>query len=392
MIEKGRAIQLADTVLRVGDRVEVAGGNSTFHAVDANREYLVKEFAEPVVGAEAERLGRLVDRTANLVKDARVPVRSVAWPQALLKSTTGAVEAVVIQRAPRSFYRPNQNALFEPVQNLAHLFSARPPLPDLRLRLTVAYNLAAALDVIEFQTLYHGDVSHGNVLWSANGNIFLIDCDGIRVQGEHSGHRGTPAWVDPRLSRREIGSHDVHSDRYALALLIARAYAGGRFDFDPASDGLRGDIPAPIRRRLEMIFKGDLGSRLRPREWMPILANAIQSLPTIGPSWTAVTGEPMGSADPAAGAALAEFLAGTGSPLQSPQPNVPDHLRDATFEEVMEALSGWDSPPPMVQTPSPDVPDHLRDATVEEVHEAMSTWRPPRSPPRKRKKRSGRRR
>lgn len=362
MIVKGRAVQIAGAVLRVGDRVPMGGGNSTFHALDGSRAYLVKEFAAPAVGAEAERLTRLVERTANLAKDARVPVRSVAWPQALVRAATGAVEAVVIQRAPQSFYRPDRNALFEPVQNLGHLFSARPPLPSLRLRLVVAYNLAAALDVIEYQTLYHGDVSHGNVLWSSDGSIFLIDCDGIRAQGEKSGHRGTPAWVDPRLSGRMIDSHDVYSDRYALALLIARAYAGERFDFDPVAEGLRGDIPPEIRRRLEPIFQGDLRARLRPQEWMPILAKAIQGPARVLRPWATKIGEPSSSTQPAQSGSMARLLAITNAPASQ-------------------------GPPPK------KTPDPLPDATVEEVHKAMKARTgPPPPPPRKKKKRSGRRR
>ncbi len=149
----------------------------------------------------------------------------------------------------------------------------------------------------------HGDLQHGNVLVLANGELRLIDYDGMWVpalKGQGSNETGHPNFQNPSRSQRDF---DCHTDRFSAAVIqtaidavrldsaLWDRYNNGdnllfrRSDFlDPQQSALMGELralgDAHIAERLEFIasrcqrHKPSLAKGRKDRTRKPVDARA----------------------------------------------------------------------------------------------------------------------
>lgn len=102
------------------------------------------------------------------------------------------------------------------------------------------------LDLAQFFNHLHehrvvvGDVSGRNILWttSAAPSVFLIDCDGFRLEGDRAvtTSKQSPDWFDTDLT----GETTLDSDRFKLATAIYRAYFSDPFGSPSSPKGSAG--------------------------------------------------------------------------------------------------------------------------------------------------------
>lgn len=177
--------------------------------------------------ADAAALKRLVGIPATLpAADRERLARQTAWPLARVMNGDAAA-GFVMQRIPDRFRgRAGRKPLNRELQYL--LYEQKPlwgniGSPPIEGRLELARQIASLMRFLHAHVLIAGDISMNNLLWAYGtaGEIFLIDCDGIRRLGCRSVHRqaDTPDWKDPKKIAAEL---DLDNDRYKCALLIGR--------------------------------------------------------------------------------------------------------------------------------------------------------------------------
>ena len=89
---------------------------------------------------------------------------------------------------------------------------------------TAVAPVAAALAHVHEQGVIHGDLSPGNVVFTAEGRPVLTDLGVARIVGEEARGRVTPAYVDPVVARG--GAPGPSSDVFGLAAAAFHALTG----------------------------------------------------------------------------------------------------------------------------------------------------------------------
>src|SRR4051812_29654090 len=84
--------------------------------------------------------------------------------------------------------------------------------------------VAAALAHAHERGVVHGDLSPGNVVFTAEGRPVLTDLGVARVLGEEAAREVTPAYVDPTVARG--GAHGPASDVFGVAAAAFHALTG----------------------------------------------------------------------------------------------------------------------------------------------------------------------
>jgi serine/threonine protein kinase len=266
----------------LAEKLPLRGGSGELFAIQGKPRLLYKRFNVAQGDGHTRRIIDLVDvgRQISGRNDFR-RARHIAWPVDL-EVKNGKVLGVVVPRAGEEYFFPNTTILAP--QNFGHLSgSTTMEPPAVRTRLTIARQLAGALDLLDEQDLIHGDVSSGNMLWTLEPepSLLIVDCDGIRPRGFEVGAIGTPLWRDPRLEQELIPYHDAQSDWYALALAIYRASVLSYHEV-PRSDDfgwIEAELPAPIAEKVIQVFADptDDSARVPPKEWYKTLRKVIDN-------------------------------------------------------------------------------------------------------------------
>src|SRR3954462_6883563 len=84
--------------------------------------------------------------------------------------------------------------------------------------------VAAALEHAHQRGIVHGDLSPGNIVFTAEGRPVLTDLGVARVLGEAAAREVTPAYVDPTVARG--GAPGPASDVFGLAAAAFHALTG----------------------------------------------------------------------------------------------------------------------------------------------------------------------
>lgn len=190
--------------------------------------YVYKEYLRPaaVDGAALADLVALPGRLPAGERDRLL--QQTAWPLARVLEGN-QVRGFVMAKVPDRFW--GRQATGRKLREAQYLMFEPRPLwgdivpPDAAGRLEVARQAASLFQLLHARGLVVGDVSMRNLLWSpAPIGIFLLDCDGIRVQGRRPvmPQPETPDWNDPL---QPPSGPDQDTDRYKLALLIVRILA-----------------------------------------------------------------------------------------------------------------------------------------------------------------------
>lgn len=213
-------------------------------------EWLYKEYHSKLPPADARRLARLIGLPGKLATpDKAILKEQTSWPAARVTDDSDGTIGVVMPRAPEKFSATRTNSVTGrqttgplDIDWLAHSQEqqARQGLPRQTLddRLAAARSLLDVADLFERHGLVYLDWSYANAFWSTGDHsVYVIDVDGMSFGPRRQ--METPNWEDPLPFTG--GSAGNESDRYRVALLVARCLTGlrpGEGDLDDALSGL----------------------------------------------------------------------------------------------------------------------------------------------------------
>jgi serine/threonine protein kinase len=180
------------------------------------------------------------------------------------------------------------------VGTVADQLAARGPLPEPECR-GIGVQVANALDAVHARGVAHGDIKPSNLIWSPDGQLWLIDFDAAAAAGSPR-RRGTPE----RLN--EPATVTRADDISAIALMVIECATGVLIDpsvrWTPAAlialgcpSDLAGDVVAVLTERPTAIRVAEILRRHQHR--LPSLAEhprVPDSTPTIDLVTTAIAG------------------------------------------------------------------------------------------------------
>lgn len=115
------------------------------------------------------------------------------------------------------------------------------PVPTQELRLAAMREIVAVAALFERQGLVYGDWSFANAFWApGTDRVLVIDMDTARM-GKRD-HLETHNWDDPLADKSRPLT--THTDRYKVALLVARTTTGLRQERLKAVEGMAALYPA----------------------------------------------------------------------------------------------------------------------------------------------------
>ena len=208
--------------------------------------WLLKVFKSHLItDADMTRIDQLVALAANASASDRVLLNAhTSWPAARVTSTSHMTYGVVIPAAPPPYWvnlRLNESQTkYKPLE--IDWLASEPkkcrrhnvPVPSFVNRVKICGDIVAVAELLERHKLVYGDWSYANALWSADEHAgYVIDLDGCTFGTRTS--LGTPNWDDPQATGKQT---DTFSDRYGVALLLARCLTGER-DIHLAPEALR---------------------------------------------------------------------------------------------------------------------------------------------------------
>ena len=215
---------------------EGEGGEGTVHRVLRTR--LVFKRYHKDVRIISDALQRLIDWPMSLsAKDRRLLDAHTAWPRNRVIDQQRRTVGVLLPVAPDEFYFQRTTDRRRALRELQHLIHTERSMVigvspvDLRGRTKLMQDLTNLLQLFEQHEITHGDINGRNVVWSEptwrGGGVYLLDCDGCQkgLLRTVIDRRTAPQWADPD---RPPGGPDLDSDRFGLALVIARALVQAR--------------------------------------------------------------------------------------------------------------------------------------------------------------------
>ncbi|WP_127505677.1 hypothetical protein [Actinoplanes solisilvae] len=226
------AIDLADLGPLPASISPGAGQSTGIHPLPGHDGWLAKLYHKPADMDAAGCLDWLIGLPASMPPADRDRVAaSTSWPVAALLDG-GKTVGCVLPRAPARF-----RAAFPPGSAERYLevdWLARPDAsfarrgltpPTWKERLRVSHDLVSVAALLGRYGLVYSDWSYSNAFYSpADHSAYVIDVDGC------GRHRMTnifqPNWEDPHAPRSSPA--DTTTDRYRVALLVARLLTGER--------------------------------------------------------------------------------------------------------------------------------------------------------------------
>ncbi|MGO2531880.1 serine/threonine protein kinase [Arthrobacter rhombi] len=158
-----------------------------------------------------------------------------------------------------------------PGGSVADLISARGPL-TLGETVTVIAPLAGALAFLHEHGAVHGDISPGNVLFTAEGKPKLADLGLAVLVGGRQEESGTPGFKAPSTDVDELGGRRLQPARdvYSLAALAWYMVTGrvaGPTQHRPPLSSLLGGVPSELVELLESALSEDEDDRPGAQEF-----------------------------------------------------------------------------------------------------------------------------
>lgn len=185
--------------------------------------------------ADDLRIGRLIEVPRGLSATDREQLeRASCWPISRVVENNRTV-GVLLPRAPAKFSFALQSltgtgdrkplAIDWLAKDPAQQAKRGLPRTTFAQRLKVCRDIAAVAAVFEQEKIVYGDWSYANAFWSASDfSGYLIDVDTCAFDARP--FVNTPNWEDPFVPQN--GRIDSTTDRYRLALLVARCLSGER--------------------------------------------------------------------------------------------------------------------------------------------------------------------
>jgi hypothetical protein len=212
------------------------GESKGVYPLTAHPGWLLKVFKPHLItDADMTRIDQLVALAANASASDRMLLSShTSWPAARVTSASCNAYGVVLPMAPPPYWvnlRLNaSHTKYKPLE--IDWLAAAPekcqrrsvPVPSFTDRVQICADLVAVAELLERHNLVYGDWSYANAFWSAaKRSGYVIDLDGCAFGSRTS--LGTQNWDDPLATGKET---DTFSDRFGVALLLARCLTGER--------------------------------------------------------------------------------------------------------------------------------------------------------------------
>ncbi|MGP4009191.1 hypothetical protein [Streptomyces sp. 4N124] len=278
---RGTAVDLA-SLPALEPLNEGEGGEGTVYRLLGTR-LVFKRYHDDVRIIPAA-MQRLIDWPASLkVRDRRLLDARAAWPRNQVLDGHRTV-GVLLPLAPAHAYFLRSTDGKRALRELQHLVHAERAVHAGVAPICLQYRIKLMQDLIELLLLFeqheivHGDINGRNVVWSKpawrRGGVYLLDCDGCQLGDTPvmSVRRSAPQWRDP--DRPQSGP-DLDSDRYGLALVMARALAQTEVFIGGGRTHLSSILQPPFDHPT---FKGALAhglgsrpNRLRASIWKDVL-------------------------------------------------------------------------------------------------------------------------
>jgi DNA-binding helix-hairpin-helix protein with protein kinase domain len=223
LLAGGRKIELAEQIGK--------GAEGAVFAVAGNTDLCAKLYYDPTP-ERARRLEHLIEMAPRGWRGDHSEHHHVAWPLALLTNSAGEPDGVLMPRVEGT----ELLALFDPAARAVAL-----PDPTWRQMLAIAGRVARLFAMLHEAGIIIGDVSARNLLIVGTGHVTLIDCDTVRIVGEHavdvSARKITPEWASPQLFGDARHVSTVEDDLFGLAILVCQLLMEGDHPFEgvPAS-------------------------------------------------------------------------------------------------------------------------------------------------------------
>jgi hypothetical protein len=212
------------------------GESEGVYPLSAHPGWLLKVFKSHLVNdADATRIDQLVELAANSSASDRTLLSShCSWPVARVTSASRKAYGVVLPIAPPPYWvnirLDASHTKYKPLE-IDWLATAPEkcrrrgiPVPSFADRAQICADLVAVAELLERHNLVYGDWSYANAFWSADKRSgYVIDLDGCAFRTRTS--LGTQNWDDPCATSKQ---RDNLSDRYGVALLLARCLTGER--------------------------------------------------------------------------------------------------------------------------------------------------------------------
>jgi hypothetical protein len=210
-------------------------GTAAIRPLAGTPEWLYKEFHSPLARSENDRIDRLIRLPQGMnATDRAVVDGAISWPVARVVAGTTTV-GVLIPKAPARFYA-TVLGVHAPLK-IDLLAKSRPdyfremglPVPSLTQRIDTCLGLATVGSVFERHGLVYADWAYQNALWSMSTfDVYVIDTDECSF-GARTQHICSPGFEDSLTDPSEgHTAPDAGTDRYRLAVLIARCLTGLR--------------------------------------------------------------------------------------------------------------------------------------------------------------------
>lgn len=236
-----------DSLGRLGSPIGENNGESEgVYPLIAHPGWLLKVFKSHLItDADMTRIDQLITLASNASPQDRTLLSSrTAWPAARVTSASHDTYGVVLPVAPQPYWVNLQlnasHTKYKPLE-IDWLASAPEkcqrhsvPVPGFTDRARICADIVAVAEWLEQHNLVYGDWSYANAFWSADEHSgYVIDLDGCAFGTRTS--LSTQNWDDPRATGKK---KDTLSDRYGVALLLARCLTGER-KIEPALDALK---------------------------------------------------------------------------------------------------------------------------------------------------------
>jgi hypothetical protein len=196
------------------------------------KQYLDRERTEERTRSLDALITLVRSERESLRADRDVLLRGSSWPLTRVIDASGSTVGCLMRSAPGAYRLPNGGKLRE-IDQLARTdeqLRRRGVTVTAEQRLLVCRDLARFAAVLERRRLLYIDWNYANALWSdQDWTALVIDVDGCRTvsqPGEGVKDRRQPNWEE--MVARSDGLADRYTDRFRVALLVARCLTGQR--------------------------------------------------------------------------------------------------------------------------------------------------------------------
>lgn len=200
-----------------------SGGEGSVFAIHGCH-MVAKIYKKEIQGQEQKLLHMVYHHVSNLCDAAGNRIVTLAWPSDVLYDTAGKFIGYVMPMIDTGI------EIFEICRGCTNPRAKRMfPNYSWKLNVTVAQNLAIAVDYLHSQNCIIGDMNCKNILVNPDGTINILDADSFDLTDPQTGAHfkcgaGTEDYLAPELQGRNLRSESsqftVHTDYFALAIHI----------------------------------------------------------------------------------------------------------------------------------------------------------------------------